>query len=109
MSIESIHEKAVSNLGKQSTKAFDPAMFSVILELILQLLAAFQDCRKSGQQAYEMAKNPTWLQRRLLMRKVRRELGRREWKASGKEVVNALLETGKQVTPQELQEAMDEL
>lgn len=110
MSLDSIKDKAVREFSsKNRNAAFDPAIIMVIADIIVQLVSAFQSCKKDNVEAVNIARNPTWLQRRMLRRKVRRELGARGWREHGHDIVESLLEAGKDVTPDEMQEAMDEL
>lgn len=110
MGIYSIRDRAVSNFAARNPgRAVDPASFAVLLELIMQLIAAFQDCKKEPEDAVAMVSKPTWLQRRVLTLKVKRELGRRGWRNHGRDTVAALLQTGREIHVEEMRDAFDDM
>ena len=88
---------------------FYPAIILVIIEVITQIIEAWQNCRKEPEQAAAMVQNPTWLQDRVLRIRLRRELGWREYRENGEELTVALLEVGNETTAEALAEAFEEV
>ncbi len=110
MSLHLIRDRAVDNFAARNPRsAIDPASIASFLELIQQLIAALQDCRKDPEEAVNMVKRPTRWQKRIVIRKVRRELGRRQYRAHGRNVVLSLLEAGKETTAEEMRAAYDDV
>ena len=109
MSLKSIQDKAVDNFSnKHRGEAFDPAVIFSFGELIADFIARLQECR-TASEAGAMVKSPSRWQKRVLAVRVRKELGGREFRKNGKDVIASLLETGKSTSVAEIQEAYDEV
>lgn len=105
MSVNTITDKVVKNLRKDPSVAFDPTIIIVISEIIMQVIEYIQECQDTPEEGLEVVKDPSWLQKRLLTIMIRRNLG---WKANriyGNDIYDALIDGGKEVTVEELQEA----
>jgi LDH2 family malate/lactate/ureidoglycolate dehydrogenase len=108
MSIQLLADKAVSNLPNNKADKFDPATIIIMVEIITTLLSALQNCREP-EKAKEICNDPTFLQKRVVTLQVRKTMGLREFRQNGKNVINAVLKTGKDVTTEELATAYNEL
>lgn len=109
MSLKSIQDKAVDNFSnKHRGEAFDPAVIFSFGELIADFIARLQECRTVGE-ARELVRSPSRWQKRVLAVRVRKELGGREFRKNGRDVISSLLKTGESVSVEEIQEAYDEV
>lgn len=107
--INQIKDRAVGYLaGKNPNAAFDPAMIFVIIEVIMELLGSFENCGQSPEEAAAISKNPSRLQVRVVKRITRREMGRRAYRANGRDVVESILYAGKGTSAEEIREAYRE-
>jgi len=99
-------ERVVGNIdSKHNSARFDPTIILLIMELLSTIIPQIIEwCDKTPEDIPQMAKSPTWLQRRVLVTKTRRVLGRRAYREYGPDVVNALLKTGAQATSKEIEE-----
>lgn len=103
-------DKIHNNLNKQSGGAtFDPVTIAIVLSVIYSVFKLFQACRKTPDEVVESAKDPTILQRRFLRRKLWRELDYDTRKSSGDQIYNAMLETGKELTIEDVLEADNQI
>lgn len=108
MSLKKLQDKTVDNFAAQNPgQAFDPAIIVMLADFVVIFLEIFQDCRAGNP--LDVANSPTWLQRRYAHRVVRRELGRREYRKHGAGIVKALLDTGRDLTKEDLEEAYQDL
>ena len=106
MALQVLQDRAVSKF-KATHSRFDPAIVFIIAEMVVQLIEMMEDCLDENE-ATKVCNEPTWLQKRLVHLRVHRMMGR-EYRHSGKDVVKALLETGKSVTHTEMMHAYAEL
>lgn len=110
MGIGSMKDRAVNNFtAKNPTAAFDPASAILIVDLIMQFIQMFQDCKKDADEAVEHAKDPTFLMKRIVHLRTRRELGRKAYKEHGRDMAEAIIEAGGDVTLEEMVAAYDEI
>jgi len=102
--------KNFAEMPDNKNKAIDPAFITLLMQIIMQLVASFQNCKKppTPPEALAMAKNPTFLQKLVVRRSVINTLGRRGFREHGESVVSALLKTGKEVTETEVAELLDD-
>lgn len=94
--------------GGDKAQALDPTQILAYLEILKEVIAMIQDCRKA-REVPAMSSNPGFLEKRLLTNKVRGVLGLREFRRSGKETVEAILKTGAESTEKEIQELYDSI
>ena len=110
MSLQVLQDKAAKNFSdKNPNAAFDPASLLMLFEVLAGLLGAFKNCGKSPSQALEMAKNPSFLQKRFVVMKVRQMVGFSGMRKYGDDFVDAILKTGREVTKEEVAVAFDDL
>lgn len=108
-------ELALKVAGKYSQKtgnreaAFDPSTLLVFAEMILTFAELFKNCNKSPMQAVASAKNPSLWEKVLLRHHVRKFMDRKEFRERGKEVVDALISGGKEVTEEDFKELYNEV
>jgi len=89
---------------------FDPAIIMVFAEIIMQLIEALQDCRQDVSDATKIVQKPTRLQKWVVRSKVKRELGRREYRNnSGAEIVQAILDAGTTLSETDVEELYQEV
>ena len=101
--------KVASNyraVGGDAQLALDPTQILAWLEILKEVIAMIQDCRKA-REIPAMSANPSFLEKRLLVNKVRNVLGLREYRKSGRETVEAILKTGAESTEIEIQQLYD--
>lgn len=107
--IESLQDIAAAEFAKKKAGAqFDPTIILVIAEMVMVFIEVLGDCQEANDAA-EIANDPTRLQKRWVALKARRLLGRSEYRQSGADVVDAVLETGKQVTADDMEAAFAEI
>jgi hypothetical protein len=109
--MSNLTEKIQNNLAKASgeNKTFDPVTIAIVLSIIYSVFKLFQECRKTPDEVVEVSANPTLLQRRFLHRKLWRELDYNTRKNDGDQIFNAMLETGKELTAEDVLEANNEI
>ncbi len=108
MSLEKIVDRATYNYTKNTNKVLDPAAIDTFFGIFKQLIAAFQACKQEPQDVQKLSASPGRRDVRRLKVRVRREMGWRDYRRDGDEVVSALLQTGKEVTVGEVADAYDE-
>jgi len=109
LGIHTIKDRAVEAFTHRNpSAAFDPATIGIFIELIMGFIAALQDCKKTPEEAALLARNPTWLQKRFVSLKVRRDLGRRGYRSHGKDMVASLVDAGKGTNALEVAAAYDD-
>lgn len=85
--------------GGDREEALDPTTIGAFAELILQLIKRIQECRNGAPQD---VRQPKFGQRLQLRSHLIERMGRREFRAKGERVMNALLQTGRDVTDSDL-------
>lgn len=89
--------------------ALDPATISGYISLILGIFQQFKDCKKSPAAALKDAQNPGLFQRVSLRRIVKDDLGAADFRLNGKEVMQALLNSAKNLTEKDVTELYKEV
>ena len=108
MTPEDFAERTVLNLPGEQNVALSAALLLLLTEVAIGLIPLIRDrCRKSSEEVSFMAQNPTWLEKRALARRVRREMGFREFRLHGGKVVDAILHTGAEATVEEVAALLD--
>ena len=103
MTPEDFAERTVLNMPGEQNVALSAGLLLLLTEVAFGLIPLIRDrCRKSSEEVSYMAKNPTWLEKRALARRVRREMGFREFRLNGSKVVDAILHTGAEATVEEV-------
>lgn len=110
MRYANIVNKAKVNLAKNNPNAaFDPAIVMIIAEIVIELIEAFQTyCGQDPDGALDISRNPGWLQKRVLRKTAFNHLGFRGYVKHGRDVVQSMLDTGKELTLTDMQEAYNE-
>jgi hypothetical protein len=112
MKANDLAQKAALNFGKLSNDkeaALDPATIITFLQLILSLVGQFKDCGKNPAAVVASSKNPGLFQKILLRRAIRDDLGNKEFRQHGNDIIDALLATGKDVTEADVVELYKEV
>ena len=103
MTPEDFAERTVLNLPGEQNVALSAGLLLLIVEITAGLIPLIRDrCRKSSEEVSYMMQNPTWLEKRALSRRVRREMGIREYRQNGSKVVDSILRTGAEATVEEV-------
>lgn len=98
MSVKVLQDMSVDNFTEQNEgKAFDPAIITVIGDLVMAILEYFATCRRDDDDAFEIARKPSRFQRWIMKSRIRRHMGWRAYRKHGREVYRALRRTGRDV------------
>ena len=116
--LANLQEKVYNNYkGRGNKQEFldgvDPTVWPQIAQILADLVFAIQDCLVSEsvdvdlEAAEEIVNEPTWLQRRLVTIRTRRNLG---WfgfrRNGGPDLVEAILEEGRNLSKDELDQIL---
>lgn len=105
--LNKVSEKAAKNYGKDNA-ALDPATIGLFMELIKQFIALFQGC-KTAQAAHQDMKQPRLIERVRARMLVRENMGGKDFRQNGDKVLEALFETGKDLSANEVEELYKEV
>lgn len=94
--MDELAKKVAKNYGGGEA-ALDPSFILVIVDLINQIITAFKNCKKSPAEVHAEMRSPGPWQRLALRSLVRNQMGFREFRQNGDEVMEALLKTGREV------------
>lgn len=102
-----ITQKIVDNLAGKSTVAFklDKETIDQIGNIVLQIVALFQSCKKTPEEATQVAHNPSVVEKRQLKKVVRKELGFFKNLRDGQEYYDAVLKAAYTASVEEVKEA----
>jgi hypothetical protein len=102
---EMAHGVAVhyGEISGDTQAAFDPSMILVIIELASTIFELFESCEKDESEALRSINEPSRWEKLVLRMRVRRALGRREFRRHGHQMVQALLKQGKDMTAKDVQ------
>ena len=98
-----------SSLSGDKDAAIDPSTIMVFLDMILGIVEIFKGCGKTPAQALASTHSPSLWDRLVLRRIVKQDMTRSEFKARGKELVDALLAGGKEVTEEDVKDLYNEV
>ena len=98
MLLEDLVDKAAD---KMEGRAVDISFWERIFEFLLELMADCQE-RNSPQKIEELAHAPNRVVTAMARWRLRRHLGRRRYKAGGREAIEALFESAKETSPGEI-------
>lgn len=103
----SIVQKAVDNLKKSSTVKFElnEETIQQIMAIVMQIVNALKECKKTPEQATVDVNNPTRVQKVVLRKAVRNELGFWKNRKDGSEYYDAVLKAGYGANVNDVQEA----
>jgi len=103
MTLEDFGERAVLNLPGEQNVALSAGLMLLIVEIVAGLIPLIRDrCRKTPDEVSYMANEPSRLESIALRRRIRREMGFREYRRHGQEVTAAILKTGAEATSEEV-------
>jgi hypothetical protein len=88
--------------------ALDPTSIIAFIDIIKQVVEMWANCKMNGKTAKQTAENPTVMQRLLVRRRVKETMGGRAFRDHGDRVIQALIETGRDVDDEYLQKLIDE-
>ena len=81
---------------------FDPVTISVVTTILLQIIKLIKHCTANGEEAVEVAHNPSHANKRQLKVAVRRQLGWWKYWREGDKYMEAILDEGKTLTKQDM-------
>ena len=87
-----------SNRSGEVEAALDPATILGFVDLILTFVELFKGCGKTPTDAVITSKNPGLFHRLKVRSVVRDNMTRKEWRADGQHIVEAILSTGKEAS-----------
>jgi hypothetical protein len=121
--LEKIAEKVINNMDLPENKdhGIDPITIIIVIGVILSLIRVIQECRanrkllKNKIEAASLMKKDiqevilkdTWLNRLRLQRIVKQNLTKDQYKAYGKSLQNSIMETGINLTEDEVYTLME--
>lgn len=112
MKLVELSQKTAAKYGGRtgnSEAALDPATISVFLNMIMQVFQMFKDCRQTPAQANQEMKSPGVFKRIKLRQLVRDEIGNREFRKHGDDIMEALYEQGKELDVKDVEELYKEV
>lgn len=98
-----------AKVSGQKEAALDPATIAGFASLVLEIFSMFKSCKASPAQAVKASKSPNLPQRVALRRTVRSELGRKDFRAEGDKVIEALLNSGNNLTEKDVEALYNEV
>lgn len=98
-----------ANVSGDKSAALDPSMIMVFLDMILNIVDIFKSCGKTQEQTHKAVRNPTLWDKLVLRRIVKQDMTRSEFRNKGKELVDALLAGGKEVTEEDIKDLYSEV
>ena len=102
MNLEQAAQQVADNMTQDEYK-FDPAIILLIIGIISEIIPMLDGfCRKSPEEAVEIAKDPSALQYAVVGWRARRVLGRRIYRESGQDVVEAIFKTGAECSVEDM-------
>jgi hypothetical protein len=100
--LHSVTSTFVSNFvdkGGDREDALDPTTFFAFAELILELIGKIKECREGTPQD---VRTPKFGQRLKLRKHLIEQMGRKDFRAKGDKVIEALYKTGEEVNDDDL-------
>lgn len=87
---------------------FDPASIALYASIIVEIIKLARKCKKE-KDIPTSAKNPNIFERIMVKRIIRKKMGFKKYFKHGKEVTNAILETGSAITQDEIHRLCKEI
>lgn len=123
LALEKIAKKVISNMNLEKDKDYgiDPLTIILVISVILTLIRVIQECKKNrkllkdkNESALLMKKDiqevvlkDSWLNRIRLQRILKQNLTKDQYKAYGKSLQNSIMETGINLTEDEVYTLME--
>jgi hypothetical protein len=120
MAVNHVSQSIISRMRAENTKqevCVDPTTLQIIISTIvvqiIKLLAEYLNYKKQdGEQeevAYNILKSPNFLQRRILKRTIRKEMGFWQYWVNGGKVYDSLLQEGQQADVEIVKDLFNEV
>lgn len=104
--VEKIYNNLVGSVTKKNVEfKLDQETIEKIGAIVLEIVALFQSCKKTPEEAVQVAHNPGVGDKRRMRRVVRKELGLFKYLREGGEYYDAVLKTGYDLTLDDMVEA----
>jgi len=95
------------------TVVFDPATISLIISIVGNLVRIIKACRDESyhkpQQVCYYLQEPSRRDQRIIKRTIRRQIGWRRWIYEGQDIYRGILETGKQMSSNQMTQLFEEI
>lgn len=88
--------------------SIDPITVLIIINIVIEVVKLINECQEEDTNEVKKLNKPSKLEKRILKRIVRKELGFFRYWFYGNSYLNALEKTGQKITKQELQELYKE-
>jgi hypothetical protein len=105
MKLDDVAKKAAVNYANKTgdkQAALDPATIFTFIGIIRDVIELLKGCKKDENSGVESVKNPGPFQRIALRRHVKNELGSKEFRKHGEQVLDALYDTGKTISREDM-------
>lgn len=122
-SLDKIAKKVIDNmkLPKDQEYGIDPLTIIIVIGIILSLIRVIQECRKNRKllknkqesasimkkEIQEVILKDSWLNRLRLQRIIKKDLTKDQYKVYGKSLQNSIMETGINLTDDEVYTLME--
>jgi len=123
LALEKIAKKVINNMKLEKDKDYgiDPLTIILVISVILTLIRVIQECRKNRKllkdknesaslmkkDIQEVVLKDSWLNRMRLQRILKQNLTKDQYKAYGKSLQNSIMETGINLTEDEVYTLME--
>lgn len=88
--------------GEMIEVAIDPITIMAIINLIVEIMKMFKDCKKTPTEAKVTMSSPNWIQKWRLRGMIRQELKKHGSKEDPNAVLNSILNQGNSLSVQEV-------
>lgn len=88
--------------GDQQNVVIDPVTLSLVISLVEGAIKLVQACNKSAEQATQTAQNISYDEEKQIRQMVKKQLGRWKYFWYGEEYVQAVLQTSKNITLEDM-------
>lgn len=112
MKIDEVAKKAAISYSEKSgdkQAALDPATIFTFIGIVRDVITLIKECRSNANDGVQTVKNPGPFQRIALRRHVKNELGVREFRKHGEQILDALYDTGKTISISDMIELYKEV
>lgn len=113
INLEKLSQKVIDNLNDKQQVVFDPVVATAVAEgvisIITDLIKLLQACKKTPEQAIQVAFHPNEDQEATLKKAIRKYLGFWGNWWNGKKYFNAIIKTGQEISPQEMKEVYQDV
>ncbi len=99
-----LQQKLADNLSQKQQVMLDPATIILVATIVSEVIKMIKKCREKPEDSITLVNLPNEKEKRVLKRKIRKTLGWRKSFKEGDKYYNAVLDTGREATLQDLHE-----